>query len=507
MALKYGGDRSRGSMSTHFERGRALRALNKYAEAEVEFRKALAENPGDVPSHAMLALMLAGQNKFDKARKEGLEAVRLAPDAAYPFYILSIIDSLGGRKKDAEKSIKEALRLDPTDPDYYEHAGELKFANKKWQETIKLAEEALQYDPQHVNSLNLLSRTLLRIGRFNEAQKWIDLSLSLQPENSTTHANKGWVLVNQGRAKEAFEHFREALRLDPNSDWAYLGVVEALKARNPIYYLFLRSSLSMSEMSQSFRRAIYWICWIIPPLRALLILIFLCTFLTDTLFTALLRLDPLGRTVLQDKTKKSNNRRLVAVIAIMAFIVWACAMPSESNALLMRAKRAAAKGDHVQAKKLCENILAKADDLKRQLRNIAAENCLKELADSLDSIGADADIKARTYIALAENYLQEGLDESAVDNLQIALGEARNLRDKTIYAAALGDLAMAQANQAKFKNAAVSFDAALATLKQTGKTKDPLYLKISSNYADVLRKHGDTKKADEISAEAAAVGK
>jgi hypothetical protein len=103
--------------------------------------------------------------------------------------------------------------------------------------------------------------------------------------------------------------------------------------------------------------------------------------------------------------------------------------------------------------------------------------------------------------------LQEGLDESAVDNLQIALGEARNLRDKTIYAAALGDLAMAQANQAKFKNAAVSFDAALATLKQTGKTKDPLYLKISSNYADVLRKHGDTKKADEISAEAAAVGK
>src|ERR1700733_10393571 len=148
-------------MSTHFERGTALRQMKKYDAAEAEFRKALGENPGDVPSHAMLALMLACQNKFDKARKEGQETVRLAPDTAYPFYVLSLIESMGGRSKDAEKSIKEALRLDPTDPDYYEHLGELKFAQKKWQETINLSETALQYGSQHVDSLSLLSRSFV----------------------------------------------------------------------------------------------------------------------------------------------------------------------------------------------------------------------------------------------------------------------------------------------------------------------------------------------------------
>ena len=43
------------------------------------------------------------------------------------------------------------------------------------------------------------------------------------------------------------EHFREALRLNPNMEWARQGILEALRARNPIYRVMLRYFLWMSR--------------------------------------------------------------------------------------------------------------------------------------------------------------------------------------------------------------------------------------------------------------------
>src|SRR5690606_21011372 len=64
-----------------------------------------------------------------------------------------------------------------------------------------------------------------------------------------SHANMGWTLLHQGQPRRAAEHFREALRLDPTSDWARSGIVEAMKARSPIYRVFLAYFLFMSRLS------------------------------------------------------------------------------------------------------------------------------------------------------------------------------------------------------------------------------------------------------------------
>src|SRR6185295_5916341 len=59
----------------------------------------------------------------------------------------------------------------------------------------------------------------------------------------------GWALLHAGDAKRALEHFREALRLDPELEFARAGVVEALKARNPIYRVMLLYFLWMARLS------------------------------------------------------------------------------------------------------------------------------------------------------------------------------------------------------------------------------------------------------------------
>ena len=49
--------------------------------------------------------------------------------------------------------------------------------------------------------------------------------------------------------REALEHFRESLRLDPTSGYAKAGIVEALKARNFVYRWLLAYFLWMMRLS------------------------------------------------------------------------------------------------------------------------------------------------------------------------------------------------------------------------------------------------------------------
>ena len=55
-------------------------------------------------------------------------------------------------------------------------------------------------------------------------------ALGRNPENAHTNANQGWSLLHGGQPGKALEHFREALRLDPDLEFARAGMVEALKA-------------------------------------------------------------------------------------------------------------------------------------------------------------------------------------------------------------------------------------------------------------------------------------
>ena len=65
------------------------------------------------------------------------------------------------------------------------------------------------------------------------------VSLAHDPENPYTHQARGFALLQQGDAKGALVHFQEALRRDPQSRGARAGLVEALKAQNPLYRVVL----------------------------------------------------------------------------------------------------------------------------------------------------------------------------------------------------------------------------------------------------------------------------
>ncbi|HEX6041693.1 tetratricopeptide repeat protein [Longimicrobium sp.] len=237
------------STSAHRQRGWLLAQQGRHDMAEREYRLALAQDPHDADTHALLALVLA---EHDDRRAEALQeaqaAIGLAPDHPFPRYVEARVHLEAGRWDEARRAAEQAIEMDPDDADAYTVLAAAHSGRRRWREMLDAADEALAIDPGHVGAANLRAQALVHLDRRGEAGSTLRGALARAPESSTTHANQGWTRLHEGDRQGALTHFREALRLDPQSTWAREGLAEAMKARNPVYGAMLRYFLWMNRL-------------------------------------------------------------------------------------------------------------------------------------------------------------------------------------------------------------------------------------------------------------------
>lgn len=243
-------------MDTHFSRAMILFDQGRHELAEKELRQCLAADPDNAMAHALLAHCLAKIKQYTEATFEARRAIELGPDGAFNHYTLASVLHDRDHLEEAAESIAEAIRLNPEDPDFYWLLGAIRYDQRDWTAALEGAEEGLRFDPEHVNCNNLRAIALVKLGRKAEAGITIEAALARDPDNAYTHANQGWTLLEKGDPQKAMEHFREALRINPELEWARQGIVEALKARHLIYYYMLRYFLWMQKLSQKGQWAI-----------------------------------------------------------------------------------------------------------------------------------------------------------------------------------------------------------------------------------------------------------
>jgi tetratricopeptide (TPR) repeat protein len=319
------------------QRGELLYQQSRYDLAETELRQALGAEPGDAYAHALLALTLIQRKQLDDATSEAQQAIHLAPDYAFAHYALAKVWYERDHYDKARAAIEEAIRLDPDDADYRFLLSAMHYDERRWQESLRVAEEGLALDAEHGGCTNLRAMALVKLGRASEAGATIDSALERDPENAATHANKGWALLERGKADEALGHFREALRLSPHNEWARQGIVQALKARNPVYAVMLRYFLFMAKLSQRAQwgviLGVYFANrlvtqaarsdpslapWLLP-LRILFGVFVLLTWTAEPLFNLLLRVNKFGRLALsRDQIVESNWIGAVMLLGLLS---------------------------------------------------------------------------------------------------------------------------------------------------------------------------------------------
>lgn len=285
----------------------------------------LGTEPGDPYAHALMALCLLAREKFDDAEAEAREAIQAGPDFAFSHYAHARVLNARHRDKEALKAIDQAIQCDPTDADYHSMRAAIFIDRREWAEALASAENGLQFEPENTTCNNLRAMALMKLGRRQEAGATIEATLGRNPDNTVTHANRGWTLLESGDRKKALEHFKEALRLDPTNDWARAGIVESLKAGNPVYSLLLRYTFWMSRLSQraqwvvivggyfgsrglsSLARSYPSLSPWILPVQCAYIAFALLTWLADPLANLMLRLNRFGRLALSEEQTESSN--------------------------------------------------------------------------------------------------------------------------------------------------------------------------------------------------------
>ena len=323
-------------LGSTLDRALLLLQQRRFDLAEQELRQVLAADPDYFPAHAWLSLTLLEMKRYAEAESEAEQAIHLAPDHPYGYFVLSRVFHQQDKLRQAEKAIAEAIRLNPQEANYFAVLAGIFASQQQWEKVLQATEQGLALDAEHIGCGNLRAMALNKLGRRQESVGALDAALYRDPENPLTHANQGWIALEQNEHQKAMTHFREALRLNPELNWARAGILEALKARNPLYRWLLQYFFWMSRMGPQLRWMVilggyfgYQIVrgiannypQVAPYLLPLMLLYVLFVYLTwtgQTLFNLLLRLDPFGRLVLSPRQLQVSN--IVGVMLLVAVL-------------------------------------------------------------------------------------------------------------------------------------------------------------------------------------------
>ena len=230
------------------EKAISLRNIHRYDDALAELHLLLAQDPENAFVHFQIALTYSAMPEGDGKALEAINGA-LGIEPTDPDYLstkaLILVDL--DRDKEALKVADEALAFDPDSYQWYARASALS-GLRKWKDAKEACDKALEIDPDYNSALNL-KNVLSRVqGDLDSADRGTMEQLSRNAENPVALSNAGWTQLQRGERAKAEELFREALRIQPNNEYARSGLVEAFKSRSLFYRLYLKWVFMIQRM-------------------------------------------------------------------------------------------------------------------------------------------------------------------------------------------------------------------------------------------------------------------
>lgn len=169
-------------------------------------RKAVELDPGDAGCRWALGYLLAYERSFAEADVEFARAIELDPNEADAWAALSDITVLAGRVEEGLEQIRKAFRLNPFPASwYYLPLGQALYAAGEHQAVV----EALRRDETHrTSSRRFLAASLAQLGEFDEARAEAELFLVGNPDFSIRH----WAAMEPFRDAALLARFVDGFR-------------------------------------------------------------------------------------------------------------------------------------------------------------------------------------------------------------------------------------------------------------------------------------------------------
>ncbi len=240
-------------MEGRLERARILMDQDRYEDAKRELAGLMASDPDESFPHSLMALCHLNTGQRAEALKEAGRGIALEPDSSYAHYVQSAVYVDMGAAKKAEMAAREAVSLDPYFASGYAMLACAYGMQGQWRLSLKATDEGLAIDPDDASCLRFRAQALSMLGDRANARVAALRGVEEDPDSAAAHSDLGWVSLRQGKHREAVDHFRQALRLDPEDENARGGLLEALRYRFPLYRLVLQFEMWLARFTPGMR--------------------------------------------------------------------------------------------------------------------------------------------------------------------------------------------------------------------------------------------------------------
>lgn len=209
--------------------------------------------PASVAIFDAVSLNISGDYCFQEGRlsdaiAEYRYALRLDPRN------VNVLNSLGGclaRMEDhagARATFEETLRIDPREPMALYNLGVLDLLDGQTESAMDKFRQSHALDATLFEPLLQLGKWCIAQQAHDEARRFLEEALALQPERAVVHSLLGQCLAAQGHVREAIMACKKAVKLNPNDAAAFsqLGILYDAKGENrDICITFCRQSATL----------------------------------------------------------------------------------------------------------------------------------------------------------------------------------------------------------------------------------------------------------------------
>ena len=204
--------------------GDAYVAQKKYAEAVIEYRNAIQQDPKFGEARFKLAETYMQLNQSREAAREYVRAADLMPD-------------------NTEAQVK---------------AGRILLLAGQFQDAQARADAVLSRNPKHVDAQLLRAGALARMRNLDEAVTQIESAIEEDPARSGTYIDLGTLQSARGKVEEAEAAFKHAVEADPKSMNARVALANFywLNKRAPAAEAALKEALALDPKNAQVNRTL-----------------------------------------------------------------------------------------------------------------------------------------------------------------------------------------------------------------------------------------------------------
>ncbi len=160
-----------------------------------------------------------------------LDMVTKVPRSAKAHYNLAYDAGRRGDREEQKTHLETAVTLFPRYYDAWATLGGMAWADKRWDEAIRLYRKSVEVHPKYENGLWGLARVLAEAGRTEEAAKAWNQAVAEAPDSYPVAYHHAAFLESQKRYDDAEREWRRAIELVNEPADAHLGLARTLAAR------------------------------------------------------------------------------------------------------------------------------------------------------------------------------------------------------------------------------------------------------------------------------------